>query len=73
VDGLPFAPNTSNAIAGSMICRYGSSDTYMPYMGNNQRIEWYKINNTGNWNLMTYANLSQTNPFSAHFTVSYTT
>ena len=70
VDGLPFAPNVNNAIAGSMICRYGSTDVYSPYMGNNQRIEWYKINNTGNWNLMTYADLN--GAFSVHFTVSYT-
>ena len=70
VDGLPFAPNVTNAIAGSMICRYGSADVYSPYMGNNQRIEFYKINNSGNWNLMTYANLNGV--FSVHFTVSYT-
>ena len=70
VDGIPFAPNVTNAIAGSMICRYGSTDVYSPYMGNSSRIEWYKINNAGNWNLMTYADLNGL--FSVHFTVSYT-
>ena len=71
IEGLPFNPTSTNAAAGSFIIKYGSSDTYAPFMGSNSRVEFYKINNTGNWNLMTYSNVG--NPFSAHFTISYQT
>ena len=70
VNGLPFTANSTTAVAGSMIARYGSTDTYMPYIANASRLEWYKVNNTGNWNLMTYADLN--GAFSVHFSISYT-
>jgi hypothetical protein len=69
IGGLPFSPRSVNAVAGSLINRYASSDTYSPFLGNSSQIEFYKVNNTGNWNLMTYSNVG--NPFSIHFTINY--
>ena len=71
IGGLPFSPRSVNAVAGSLINRYASSDTYAPFLGNSSQIEFYKINNTGNWNKLTYSNVG--NPFSVHFTINYQT
>jgi len=71
IGGLPFSPRSVNAVAGSLINRYASSDTYAPFLGNSSQIEFYKINNTGNLNKLTYSNVG--NPFSVHFTINYQT
>ena len=69
IAGLPFTPLTNQATAGSMIVRYGSSSTYAPYISG-ARIEFYRVNNTGNWSLMNYSNVSQ---FHAHIGITYQT
>ena len=69
IAGLPFTPLTNQATAGSMIVRYGSSNTYATYISG-PRIEFYRVDNTGNWSLMNYSNVSQ---FHAHIGITYQT
>ena len=69
IEGLPFTPLTNQATAGSMIVRYGSSSTYAPYISG-ARIEFYRVDNTGNWILMNYSNVGQ---FHAHIGITYQT
>ena len=69
IAGLPFTPLTNQATAGSMIVRYGSSNTYATYISG-PRIEFYRVDNTGNWSLMNYSTVSQ---FHAHIGITYQT
>ncbi len=69
INNLPFTPLTNQATSGSMIVRYGSSNTYAPYISG-ARIEFYRVDNTGNWHIMNYSNVGQ---FHAHIGITYQT
>ena len=69
IENFPFTPLVNQATAGSMIVSYGSSNTYAPYISGG-RIEFYRVDNTGNWSLMNYSNVGA---FRAHIGITYQT
>jgi hypothetical protein len=69
LQGLPFAPLTNQATSGSMIVRYGSSNTFAPYISGST-LEFYRVDNSGNWDIMNYVDVGE---FHAHIGITYHT